>query len=414
MTILQSDDRRIAIVLDDFAGLAGATDFLLSIIDGLRQARPDWSYDFVYRRDPARYSVQGLGKLIRAIGKAILRAQPLVLPLRRDPAAVIDRLRHDGLPDSPVEIILHGERALLRFCRERAIDAVLPFAAALRPGFPVAWIGYLYDFQHRAYPELFTHSERAWRDASFRAMVDRAPAVIVNARQVVADAERHLSPMRARIFALPFSAAPADGWFDRDPDEVRRRYGIGGRYFIISNQFWVHKRHDVALRALAGLPDHDVELVMTGSTLDARAPDHFPSLLALVDELGLAKRVHFLGLIPKLDQIALLRGSMAVVQPTAFEGGPGGGSVFDAVAMGAPAIVSDIAVNREIEEHVRCYVPLGDVPALSRAMVDALGVKPAVEPDGASRARLVAAGLARRKAMGEVVAQAVEYAMNRT
>jgi glycosyltransferase involved in cell wall biosynthesis len=403
-------DRRIGIVLDDFAGLAGATDFLLSIIDALHLARPGWSYTFVYRRDPARFSLTGIGKIVRAVGKAVLRRQALVLPSRHDPAAVIARLRRDGLPDTSVEVIAHDERAFLRFCRDHRIDALLPFAAALRSDFAFPWVGYLYDFQHRAYPELFTASERAWRDASFRAMVDRAPAVIVNARQVVADAEHYLAPMRARIFALPFSAAPVDAWFDADPDAVRRRYGIGARYFIISNQFWVHKRHDVALHALAGLIGHDdVELVMTGSTHDARAPEHFPALLRLVDELKLSARTHFLGLIPKVDQIALLRGAVAVVQPTAFEGGPGGGSVFDAVAVGAPAIVSDIAVNREIEEHVCCYVPLGDASALSQAMAAALvALRPPVD-----RAQLVKNGRLRRQAMGEMVAQAVEYAIDR-
>jgi glycosyltransferase involved in cell wall biosynthesis len=406
----EGQGRRIAIVLDDFAGLAGATDFLLSIIDGLMLARPDWSFLFVYRRDPPRYGKTGLRGIVRALGKTILRRQAFALPPRSDPARVIARLRRDGMPDTPVETIPHSDAALLRLCAARRIDAVLPFAAALPAGFAVPWVGYLYDFQHRAYPELFTASERAWRDTSFRTMVDRAPAVIVNARQVLADAKQYLGPMRGRIFALPFSAAPASTWFDSDPQEVRLRYGIGPRYFIISNQFWVHKRHDVALQALAMLADETVELVTTGATHDARAPGHFAALRALVEELGLAKRIHFLGLIPKLDQIALLRGAVAVVQPTSFEGGPGGGSVFDAVALGLPTIVSDIAVNREIEEHVTRYVPLGDAPALAQAMAAALADDP---PRPKSRQRLMDDGQARRKAMGEVVAQAVDHAIDR-
>ena len=36
------------------------------------------------------------------------------------------------------------------------------------------------------------------------------------------------------------------------------------------------------------------------------------------------------------------------MQPTLFEGGPGGGSVYDAIALGVPSIVSDIPINREI------------------------------------------------------------------
>lgn len=398
-------------VLDDFAGLAGATDFLISIIDGLRRARPDWSYRFVYRCAPARASAKGIAAIVRAVGKAVVRRQRVALPVRRAPADVIARLRRDGFPDVPVATIAHGEHAFARWCRDEAIDVALPFAAALSPDFPVPWVGYLYDFQHRAYPEFFTASERAWRDRSFRAMVDSAYAVIVNARAVAADAAEYLGAMRARIFALPFSAAPDAGWFDRDTDAVREAYGIAPRYFMVSNQFWVHKRHDVAIRALAELADAQVEMVMTGSTHDARAPGHFASLQALVDDLGLAGRVHFLGLIPKLDQIALMRGAVAVVQPTAFEGGPGGGSVFDAVAVGTPAIVSDIAVNREIDMHVGRYVALGDVSALAAAFAAALD---GPGRDAADQYALVAAGHARRRAMGDVLAQAIDHAITAT
>ena len=56
-----------------------------------------------------------------------------------------------------------------------------------------------------------------------------------------------------------------------------------------------------------------------------------------------------LGFIPKPDQIRLMREAVAVVQPTLFEGGPGGGSIYNAIALGRPVIVSDLPVNREIE-----------------------------------------------------------------
>ena len=44
-----------------------------------------------------------------------------------------------------------------------------------------------------------------------------------------------------------------------------------------------------------------------------------------------------------------MKGSLAVVQTTLFEGGPGGGSVWDAISLGKPSIVSDISTNLEIE-----------------------------------------------------------------
>jgi hypothetical protein len=42
--------------------------------------------------------------------------------------------------------------------------------------------------------------------------------------------------------------------------------------------------------------------------------------------------------------------AIALVQPTLFEGGPGGGAVYNAIAMGTRCIISDIPVNKEIED----------------------------------------------------------------
>ena len=243
-------------------------------------------------------------------------------------------------------------------------------------------------------------------------MVDCAPAVIVNAASVASDAARYLAPFPAEIVSLPFGAAAPAAWFDTDPEAVRKSYAIGRRWFIVSNQFWVHKRHDVAVTAFVALASRydDVDLVCTGAIEDARAPDYFSNLAAVVNKAGLERRVHFLGLIPKLDQVALLRGAIAVVQPTGFEGGPGGGSVFDAVALVLRTIVSDIPVNREISDVVTCFVPLGDADALEAVMEDMLGLPP---PDR-EVADLRRAGDERRLAMGAAVARAARHAHRRS
>ena len=71
----------------------------------------------------------------------------------------------------------------------------------------------------------------------------------------------------------------------------------------------------------------------------------------MLKDLALTEHVVILGHIPKMDQISLLKRSIPVIQPTLFEGGPGGGSSYDAISLGQPLIVSDIPVNREIDEH---------------------------------------------------------------
>ena len=43
-----------------------------------------------------------------------------------------------------------------------------------------------------------------------------------------------------------------------------------------------------------------------------------------------------------------MKGATAVIQTTLFEGGPGGGSVWDAISLGIPVVLSDISTNKEV------------------------------------------------------------------
>ena len=207
------------------------------------------------------------------------------------------------------------------------------------------------------------------------------------------------------------SASANRAWFDQDIEKVCNTYGVGERYFIISNQFWLHKRHEVAIQAFARLEKKhpEVNLVLTGANWDSRVRGRIDDIRRLIDDLGLKNRIHILGQIPKLDQVALLRGSIAVIQPTAFEGGPGGGSVFDAVALGVPCVLSDIPVNREIEELVTAYFPLDDANALAFCLCEVLenpGSKPHVTD-------LFSEGRARRFRQGQVIWQVADLALAR-
>jgi glycosyltransferase involved in cell wall biosynthesis len=141
-------------------------------------------------------------------------------------------------------------------------------------------------------------------------------------------------------------------WLNDPPSKTKSRYRLPERYFLVSNQFWAHKSHGTAFEALANLDSEhaDVSIVCTGSTTDYRQPNYFLGLQRRIADLGLRQRILILGRIPKHDQIQIMRGAVAVVQPTLFEGGPGGGASYDAVSTGTPLILSDIPINREVED----------------------------------------------------------------
>jgi glycosyltransferase involved in cell wall biosynthesis len=252
---------------------------------------------------------------------------------------------------------------IVRAARASGADIVFPTMLPLGNA-PIKRIGYIYDFQHRHLPDLFSGRARRKRDKQFRRIADDSSGIVVNARAVAEDVERLLGFPSSRILAMPFSPYAHPWWFESDPAATVARYGIRDRFVLVCNHFWKHKDHATALRAFAMLRDslapENLQLVMTGDPIDHRDPAHYRQLRALCDELGLGGCTHFPGLIPKRDQLDLLRASALLMQPTLYEGGPGGGATFEAIGMGTPAVVSDIPVNREIDQGDVHFFRAGD------------------------------------------------------
>ncbi|MDP9123120.1 MAG: glycosyltransferase [Pseudomonadota bacterium] len=340
-----------------------------------------------------------------------LRGKPVAQHYAPDVAAIVATLGGTG-GHVIVHAIDRGDRALARATRRLQLDVLLPSFEPLPYGRGIRWVGYLYDFQHRYLAHLFAADECARRDAAMARMLDTASAVIVNAQAVAEDVRTFFPQAKARVFALPFAPVPNRSWFDLDVSGTQARYNIRGEYFIVCNQFWTHKNHAVAFDAFASIARENpqVSLVCTGATSDHRDPEFFGELMERATALGVRERLHILGLIPKLDQIALMRGALALVQPTLFEGGPGGGAVYDAIGVGQRCIVSDIPVNRELDEPGIVFFPPHDSAALARAMARMLA-----EPVGstASADSLMALGRARRAAGGARLLEAIACARSR-
>jgi glycosyltransferase involved in cell wall biosynthesis len=392
--------KKFGVVVDDFSHFAGTLDFIVSFVDGLLRAADGREVVLIFRSPPKPRSVTTFIRWLRT----------LIRREKFDYKDKIEQLYAAGLAKLPLHITERDEVALERLCERERIDVIGPLVVPPRGRFTTPWVGYLYDFQHRHLPQFFTDRSIRARDKAFFRMLTMASSIVVNARNVRLDAEKFFPGMADRVFSLPFSAAAKDEWLNTDPASVCRQHGIGNSYFLVSNQFWIHKRHEIAIEGFARVASENqhVELVLTGATEDPRSPTRIEDIKALIARLGLTSRVHILGLIPKLEQIAIMQSAVAVVQPTSFEGGPGGGSVYDAIALGVPTIVSDIPVNREIEEFVSSYFPLDDVGALAKAMTMLLNIK----NRQSDPAKLQAEGNQRRILMGKIAWKASNVAFS--
>jgi len=346
---------KIALLADHLTRWGGGADFLRLCAGGLWQKQKDSALTFSMLL-PAESPI---GTLRRHLSPWKRMAVQL-LKLERPRFTEYSYLRREQSLDSvnsfggELHTIVYREQersheSLLHILEQRGYDALLPFSTS--PGrFPLPWVGYIPDLQHLHRAEFFSAEECAQRDLLFTELLRDAQAIIVNSRDAKRDIAHFYPGHKCAIFDLPFAPILNPEWLEDLPERTVSRYRLPQRYFLISNQFWIHKSHGTAFEALAKLGrDHaDVGMVCTGSTTDYRHPGYFPRLQRQIAELGLESRIQILGRIPKHDQIQIMRGAVAVLQPTRFEGGPGGGVVYDAVATGTPAILSDIPVNLEV------------------------------------------------------------------
>ena len=401
---------RIALYCDELTEWQGGRDFFRRLFESLKLGcAPEDEITIVsLARDLLPWRVL-------RIGKHLLTKFPydfgwIAREIRRVPQ---EKLVREIIGDGVRLALLKGTGSHPKYSQTlRDFDVTGPFLSPPDWLGDRPWVGHIPDCQHKRLPHFFSPEERAARDSRFAKLLQAARVVIVHSLDVKADLMAYFGPVRAEIIPLPFVASADPKWFEPDATKVLEKYRLPKAFFLCSNQFWQHKNHHVILEALAiaRAQGRQLSVVFTGEMQDYRNANHIQSLMTRVKDFGISTRCHFLGLIPKLDQISIMRSAVAIIQPTLFEGAPGGLAVSDAVGVGRPVIVSDIPVNREIQQYVDEYFQPTDARALFSAMCRAgENARPMM-----AKEQLLAEGLERNRCFGKVLRSAFAMAVEKS
>ena len=221
------------------------------------------------------------------------------------------------------------------------------------------------------------HSEFKWRGKSWLkrcvvvAMLRLMGCRLVAVSKSVAENERRFGHRPQVIW----------NWMDesrfegeaRPRDDVRREFGLGADdkvLITVGNCTWV-KNHAFLFRMLKCLP-REHKLLHVGKENEPEYGER-----RLVEELGLADRVMFLG--GRTDLKDLFGASDAIVMSSKCEGL--GLACVEAIYCGLPAVVLDVEGLRDIAERVEfCHLAEADEQAFAKKVVEvASGARPAVQ-----------------------------------
>jgi glycosyltransferase involved in cell wall biosynthesis len=204
----------------------------------------------------------------------------------------------------------------------------------------------------------------------------RAAAILTDSLASKRDIESHLQLPAARVHCVYLAV---DGRFRPDPgpddDEIRQRYGLPARYVLYLAGHDERKNVASLVEAFATVAqaDDDVTLVIGGRLPDRDDPPFFDPR-PLVNALGLAPDVLFLGWVDEAHKPALYRGAACAVFPSRYEGF--GLPVLEALACGTPMVASNAASLPELIGDAGFAVDPSDIRCLAGAILACLVDEP--------------------------------------
>lgn len=220
-------------------------------------------------------------------------------------------------------------------------------------------INWIMDFQHEHLPQLWTESELKATNKFLHRLIKLSDRIFVSSLSARNDLNLNYASFSEKVNVLHFVSQPQKTSFnlsDKEILDLKIKYNIDRQFFYLPNQFWAHKNHDIVFKAIKALKEKGFNplLITSGLMRDFRSKgNHVQELLDYVKEQDLEHNILFLGLIPYHDVLDLFTLSLAVINPSFFEGWSS--TVEEAKTMGKCIVLSNIDVHIEQDPEFGLY-----------------------------------------------------------
>jgi glycosyltransferase involved in cell wall biosynthesis len=263
------------------------------------------------------------------------------------------------------------------------IDSLYPYFHLVDDNF-VAFknkIHWLVDFNNRAFPHHY--GDKGINMLNIQQQVTASTdTVVLSSNALFNELQQYYPNYKCNIKLLRFAS-----WLPKlngqDIDAVKQRYNIEVPYLMSPNQFWEHKNQGLVLDALHIIrqtnPHLKFKILFSGSLDVNRGKGHYiDSLLNKVAEHELSDYIAFLGVLDRQEQLLLMKGSIALLQPSLYEGWST--LVEEAKALNKFIILSNLPVHLEqINSNVDFFDP-HDAEQLAKKIIAQLKSPAVINP----------------------------------
>jgi glycosyltransferase involved in cell wall biosynthesis len=223
------------------------------------------------------------------------------------------------------------------------------------------------DFQERYLTQFFSNKEIWQRSAYQKLLVERSYPIVFSSYNALEDFNKFYPKNNNRKEVLQFVSIIKDDYKDIPIQLLKDKFNIDQQYFISPNQFWQHKNQVILIKAAKVLKERNVNflIVFTGKEFDHRDANYTVNLKKMIALNGLYKNFRFLGFIDRAEQLQLMKNSIAIIQPSLFEGWST--VVEDTKALNHVILLSDIALHREqIQDNCIFFNPNDEVDVANK------------------------------------------------
>ena len=236
-------------------------------------------------------------------------------------------------------------------------------------------------------PESLTIGARTYRRLNYQRSVRLADAIIVNSNSLRTEIDRYLEVDPQKV-SLIYEAVDHDIFKPGSRDAARAHvasFGISRPFVLFVSSLWRYKNCDGLLRAWRLARDELAgrQLVILGAERDQQ---YAAELHALVDRLGIADDVVFVGAVQNEETVRFYQAADLLAYPSFNE--TFGLPILEAMACACPVVTSNVSSMPEIAGGAALLADPHDPGSIARCILEATGpAASTLRIEGLSRAQ---------------------------